>query len=172
MTEDRQRRPRWEDTANEAEYLFNPAFMALLQRSMVSSYVSSSGDGMPMILCFLLPPLVLHQETREALPRGHKTTMLTWLQGHREQLVTIADRVINSRSATRSGLIFGISHRCVTLKESLLEVGQVSIDEKAILDLQPTADMMDCLVRAAFLGKWLHKSGRPETIFASWGITP
>jgi hypothetical protein len=94
-------RPRVEAT------LLNPALLAVLLAAAAQEYETEE-TGMPWPLVFLVPPLVLHRPTRDALPRNTRTHLSTWVR--REPLLRAGcpARAAAMVPLTREGIRFGL----------------------------------------------------------------
>src|SRR5260370_27416109 len=100
----------WTNRVIEEANLFNPAFCATLLAKAIDEFEKKAHRSFPLSLTFLLLPVVLHRGTREALPHSTITSLLSWVQNNREQLIDFAIRVQRLRGITREGLMFGIQH--------------------------------------------------------------
>ena len=132
-----------------------------------------SNQHFPFALGFLVLPIVLHRGTRSALPGSTITSLLPWIQGHREQLVNFAQRVQSLRSITREAILFGTQNETLGLTESgAIAVGamrQGPTDRRTGLF---TDEARECVYRAGFLGRWFAAAGTTAAIYAAWGVTP
>jgi hypothetical protein len=165
-------RPSWIDRAPEQSNLFNPAFMATLLWRMVDDYSRKSRGPMPLALGFLLPAIVLHRRTRHDLPGTTVTSLLPWLQEHREHLVTFSGRVRKMKPLTQEGLMFGLLQDCLALNSEGLFKGRQRLSPTTIKKLDLTDEARSCIERSAFLGRWFADAGTPATILAAWGVAP
>ena len=69
---------RWADRSRVEASLLNPALIALLMSEAAREY-ERQAEPMSWPLTFLVPPLVLHRPTRDALPRDTRTHLSTWI---------------------------------------------------------------------------------------------
>jgi len=77
----------WSKRVVEEANLFNPAFCAVLLARASEEFTKKTQQPLPFALAFLVLPVVLHRGTRAALPGSTVTSLLPWVQEHREQLV-------------------------------------------------------------------------------------
>lgn len=91
----------WSKRVVEEANLFNPAFCAVLLAKSAEEFMKKTRQPFPFAFAFLVLPVVLHRGTREALPSSTVTSLLPWVQEHREQLVDFAGRVRSLRAITR-----------------------------------------------------------------------
>lgn len=161
---------RWEDRSPEIASHLNPAFCSLLLFEAVSGYSERSEQGMAYPLAFLVLPIVLHKQTREALPRNTRTKLHMWIQRSPASQIGFVRRVQSLRSYTQESLIFALQHgaldvddagRLVTTKHSM-----------PILPVPSDSEPNDIRKRAAFLGKWFADAGEVGTVLAMWGVRP
>ena len=69
---------QWTKRPREEANLLNPAFLGLLIERAAHGYHEISGDGLQWPLPYLVLPAVLHKQTREALPKDRRTSMVEW----------------------------------------------------------------------------------------------
>ena len=71
----------WAERSREERALLNPGFCAQLLWCAARSCVRDGG-GLSFEEAFLVLPFVLHRGTREALPRGTRTSLAVWLDAN------------------------------------------------------------------------------------------
>jgi hypothetical protein len=150
-------RPRVEAT------LLNPALLAVLLAGAAKDYETEE-PGMPWPLAFLVPPLVLHRPTRDALPRDSRTHLSTWIR--REPLLRAGfpARAAAMVPLTREGLRLGL-RAGVLDRDGARLTGH--LDAEA-----PAGELRQLINRAALVGRWLAKTDQPSTVFALLGVAP
>jgi hypothetical protein len=157
----------------EEANLFNPAFCAVLLAKAAEEFTKKTQQPFPFALAFIVLPVVLHRGTRAALPGSTVTSLLPWMQEHREQLVNFAGRVQSLRAITREAILFGTQHETLAIADSGgIGVGarkQSATEKRTGLF---TDEARECVERAGFLGRWFAAAGTPATIYSAWGITP
>jgi len=163
----------WSNRVIEEATLFNPAFCGLLIAQTSDDYAKKARHAMSFPLAFLSLPIVLHRATRQALPGSTVTSLLPWIQDHREQLVDFATRVERLREVTREAILFATQHEFLAVDAE----GRLSSGSKRKTATEKrtglfTAEARECVDRAGFLGRWFAAAGTTPTIFAAWGIAP
>ena len=162
----------WSKRVVEEANLFNPAFGAVLLAKAADEFTKKSHQPFPFALTFLVLPIVLHHGTRSALPGSTITSLLPWVQDHRDRL-NFALRVRSLRAITREAILFGTQNETLAVTESGgIAVGsrrQAATEKRTGLF---TDEARECVDRAGFLGRWFAAAGTTPTIFAAWGITP
>lgn len=157
----------WEERSVEVANLLNPAFCSLLIRDAVASYTKTSGAGIDFPLAFLILPLVLHKDTREALPRTTASKFHIWFQEHQALRIGFLERAKSLAPFTREAIMFAMQR------------GALAIDDQGLL-IAPkyrfksgteTVEMQSCRDKATFLGKWLSAAGSASYVLSTWGIT-
>jgi len=167
-----QERLPWASRAVEQSNLFNPAFIATLSYQMVQDYSKKARRPMPLVLAFLLPAIVLHRRTRDALPHSTVTGLLPWLQENKEQLVTFAGRVRMTKPMMQEGLMFALAQQRLAFEGGALGIGRKRLPASIVKDPELTDEVRECMERAAFLGRWFAAAGTQGTIMAAWGVAP
>jgi len=163
----------WSNRVVEEANLFNPAFCAVLLAKAAEDFTKKTQQPLPFPLAFLVLPVVLHHGTRAALPGSTVSSLLTWIQEHREQLVNFSGRVQSLRAITKEAILFGTQHETLAIAHSGgIVVGsrkQTATEKRTSLF---TDEARECVDRAGFLGRWLAAAGTSATIYSAWGIAP
>jgi len=162
----------WHARSLEERNLLNPGFCSTLLWQAVVGYGSERNAAMAIELSFLVLPFVLHQQTRESLPRGITTSLATWLIEYPIIRTRIGERASALQPFTREALVFGGSHGLLSL--SAEGIRATANKQKVVAaGLKATSDeVRTCAKRAEFLGKWLEKAGGAETVMALLGVRP
>jgi hypothetical protein len=162
----------WHVRSIEERNLLNPGFSSMLLWHAALGYASERKVAMAIELSFLVLPFVLHRETRESLPRSIATSLPTWLTEHPIVRTRLGERASALRPFTREALIFGGSHGLLSLSADGVRA-KAEMKKRVAAGLKPTSDeVRACAKRAEFLGKWLEKAGRTETVMALLGVRP
>ena len=61
---------KWDERPNEVKYLLNPAFCGRILFSMINEYQKTANRAVPFPLLFMVLPLILHEDTRNAISRS------------------------------------------------------------------------------------------------------
>jgi hypothetical protein len=153
--------------ARDARALFNPAFCATLLARSADGHARQTGDPLPITLAFLVLPIVLHRETREALP-SVTAHLATWAERNPLLRTELRQRGPQLTPVTRSALRFGLYHELLRLEPFGVAVGRVRI-RTAPAD---AGDAAACERSAQRLGRWLPRAGPPLTVYALLGLQP
>ena len=163
----------WENRVVEEANLFNPAFCVALLAKTTQEYDRKGGQPFPFALSFLVLPIVLHRQTRSALPGSTLTALLPWIQDNRDQLVDFPKRVSGLRGITREALAFGVQHQALALSgDGCLGLGSRHRSATERRTGLFTDEAHECVDRAGFLGRWFSSAGTTATIYAAWGVRP
>jgi hypothetical protein len=147
--------------------MLNPALVAAMTASAIERYEAESAQPMPWAAPFLIAPLVLHRDTRDALPRRITTHWGRWVSDHPVLQAGFAPRAVSLVEPVRDGLRFGLSIGALRLTEGALTGGLLSnarVDEEG--------DVAAIIRAAGFVGRWLTRLDRTATAFALLGVTP
>jgi hypothetical protein len=154
----------WPDRPRVEATMLNPALFAALIAVAARDYEAHAGEAMMWPIGFLLPPLVLHRPTRDALPASTRTHFSTWVR--REPLIRAGfpARAADLTALTREGLRAGLRAGVLTIDDGRL-TGTLTT---------PTAggELGEILKAAALVGRWLAKLDQPSTAFALLGVRP
>jgi hypothetical protein len=153
----------------EAAALLNPAFLVLVIAAAAKAYAERANRPMDWASAFLVPPLVLHRPTRDALPRDVRTHLSTWLQRHPLVRAGFPERAADIAPFVREALRFGLRHRVLTVQEGRLGVALDAVGEP----VDATDEVRACIRKASLAGRWLAVSAEhPSTPFALLGVRP
>lgn len=162
----------WADRPSEVANLLNPAFCGLLLREAAVGYESVTPTGLPFPLAFLVLPVVLHEATRELLPRSTTTSLHAWLQENPQARVNFAERARELASWTREALLYLAARGTVRFAEggAVQSAGKLSRGRSALEE--GSAEVKLCLQKAKLVGKWFALAGDTATVLQMWGVRP
>jgi hypothetical protein len=155
----------------EEASLFNPAFGSLLLAKATADFHKQIGEGLPYPLAFLILPVVLHSDTRDALPVTTRAVMHNWIGEHASLLAGFPERTRRTVPITREAVLFALLHQKLTVSAGRFSPGRRPYRTNATL-ADTTAETERCLRAAALLGRWLATAGTAATILTSWGVRP
>lgn len=161
----------WEQRSPEEAALLNPAFLGLLLVHGVQGYEQETGNGMPFPLIFLVPPVVLIDGTRKALPRRKDSSLAAWLQAHPEVRLRFAEIAESLVPVVRESLVFAASHGALVVEQDVVRSSRLPRGARAMIAAN-TRDVQEVLRKARFVGKWYANAGTLETIMSLWGVRP
>lgn len=155
----------------EGRRLLNPAFMAICITTAASGHREVSADGMPLAYGFLIPPLVLHQDTREHLPKSVVTKLISWSEKNGHLVARLPKRLAELRPFTSQGLLVATTSNLSELSANARLIPKI---EQSLL-LKHTrrtgsVEFENILKKAFFVGKWLASAGTPATVFTALGM--
>ena len=157
--------------STEEATLLNPAFLATVIHRAVGGFQREAGRGMPYVLVFLVPPLVLVQTARVALPARRDSSLAAWIHEHPEIRLRFAENAAALVPVVRDGLLFGTSNSVLTIEED--RIGSIPLPRGAATQMgRNTKDFQDVLNGANFVGRWYAYAGTPQTIMTLWGVRP
>lgn len=160
------------DLDEQSRAVFNPAFLSLIIAIASDGYYEETKEELPILLTYLILPVVLHVRTRERLPSIITTSMGVWLERNPSVLAELSDRVTDSKMIVNSAIIFGCSNRVLELSTSSYRIKSGKYSKTTPKFVSSLSD--DCqlaLKTARYLGRWFGLSGSPQTILALWGYT-
>jgi len=162
----------WTQRSREERALLNPGFCANLLWHAARGYAGASDSALSFEESFLVLPLVLHRETREALPRDTRTSLAAWIEDNPLARGRIASRAPLLVSFTKEGLTFGGVHGFILLDGGRLyakTTWKIAVNRA----LRESSDeVRGCAKRADFVGKWFAQTGSAPTVLALIGVRP
>ena len=151
-----------------AAAMLNPALLCTVTAAAAEEYARARDEPMPASLAYLVAPLVLHRETREALPRRTNSHWSVWLNAQPVIKAGFAARARSLVGPVRDGLRFGLSHGVLELDHDGGLIGGLTGSARP----PAIGDLASVVRSAGFVGKWLTKLERPATAFALLGVEP
>lgn len=161
----------WRERPKETANLFNPAFCGTVLLNAIASFLDEAEAPMPLALAYMPLPIVLHEATRNVLPRNKTTSLLVWLQRQPEVRLGFASRMRALIPCTREAIMFLHVYGRVAFDSSGRISRAVSIRSLKPLERQ-SEEFKATTTKATLVGKMLGKAGKPATIFAVWGVRP
>ena len=163
----------WPERSPEVANLLNPAFCGVLLYAAVVGHEAAETDplGVPFEVIFLVLPIVLHPPTRDAIPAGGRTRLLTWVSGRPALLIGLAERAQAASQVTRESLLFMASRQCLVVDNGRVATGPTTpkITSRRI----GNAGEVKLTVRAATkIGKMFAGAGDAKTLYATLGLRP
>jgi hypothetical protein len=155
---------RWTERPKIEATLLNPALFASLLSVAARGYESRSEIQLTWPLAFLVPPLVLHGPTRDALPNRISTHLPTWVAREPVIRAGFPGRAQRLAPLTREGLRLGIRTGVLQLEGGHLR-GTIAVPEDE-------GDLHEVLKSAHFVGRWLTKLHQQSSAFALLGVRP
>lgn len=155
----------------EVRRLLNPSFLATVNAVAAEGFVSETGDGLPFLYAFLIPPLVLNKETRDSLPSKITSRMPAWAHDSASVLAFLPQHAQELQDAVRLSILVGTNQGQLILDEHrrLRPGADTSLAESSRLT-QHSIEIPDILKRSYFVGRWLSVCGNTPTVFSVLGI--
>ncbi|MBY0455796.1 MAG: hypothetical protein K2V38_00505 [Gemmataceae bacterium] len=165
--------PPWVDRPPEVASLLNPAFCGLLCYAAIDGYQSIEAAGMPFSESFLVLPLLLHEPTRQTLPRQIRSPLMSWAAGNPAVRVGMSERIRESADLTREALMFMIAGEAIRISAGgVLLPGRLSPRMSVARNTTPNLDIRERVQQATLVGRLLARAGTPATVLATLGLTP
>lgn len=162
----------WTDRTIEERALLNPAFCASLIWHFASAGEGPGHRALTFAESYLVLPIVLPKNSREALPRSTRTSLAAWMDENPSFQATIAVRSRAMIPFTKEALVFGGTRQF--LRVSTDEV-RASVEWKRNANSalrQSSPETQACFKKAAFLGNWFLETGTANTVMALLGVRP
>jgi len=164
----------WPSRVSEERALLNPAFCATLLWRAARGHQAdgASASAMPFETMFLVLPMVLHRQMREALPRTIATSLAVWVTDLPLAQSQIAERARLLVPFTKEALSFGGRYGLLRFSKDAVMAsdGWTKKVSKALREC--SEEVQECGNRAEFIGKWFARAGTAETVMSVLGIQP
>ncbi|MGI5178704.1 three component ABC system middle component [Dactylosporangium sp. CA-152071] len=151
----------------EAAALFNPAFTGILLIHAVREYESEVSGPMPLPFAFLVLPAVLHEETRQALPRSSRKKLVAWMNEHPVLRAGFPQRAAALTQITREALRFALRSGALAIESG----GLSTASRSRKFSKSQGAEVVDCGRAASLLGRWFA-SVDVVTAYVLFGVRP
>lgn len=159
----------WRERPQEEAAHFNPAFCGELLTRTIDQFRRQADSAMPLVLSFLVLPLVLHPGSRRALPRRANTAFASWAGDQADVISILPDRVLRLRPVTREALLFLAQIQAISLGPSGIALGQRPM--RLTARVSATTDEVDGIRRAAgLLGRWFAYQSDSAAVLQTMGV--
>jgi hypothetical protein len=144
----------------EFEIVQNPALGAYALWRFGVGFQSEDSQPSPMLLAFLVLPLLLHQPTLRMITSTQKASGLTLfaakLGQERENLLAVHERALALRRLTLQSIAMGVDHRLLTVDYDAATLRANTADESL---RKPSLPERIHAFSSAKLGYWFSKLG-------------
>ncbi len=154
----------WSERSSAVADLLNPAVIAAIVASAAIQYERHNHTPMPFELSFLVVPLVLHRDTRSALPTRVDSHLARWLISNPAIAAGFGARAKALAEPVREGIRFGIRHGALILDGASL-TGHLNRRRPSTI-----GDIAQIVSKAGFVGRWLTQLESSATAFALLGV--
>lgn len=159
----------WSQRSPVPAAMFNPALIAVIIGAAANQYQTKGGFPMPWPLCFLVPPMVLHSPTREALPKTSTTSLPKWSADHPVLTAGFPPRAQHLAQHVREGLRFGLREGVFDLA---LEGSALQCDKLPKTTKNSPGDLAPVVRGAGMLGRIFARTGDAATVYAALRVRP
>jgi hypothetical protein len=160
--------PDWVTRSSATAAMLNPAVVAVAIAAAADRYEDFSGEPMPWELIYLVVPMALHRDTREALPARVSSHPANWVTEHAVLQAGLPARASGLAPYVREGFRFGLRTGAIAIVQS----GRLSGTLERKLEREAAGDLPLIVTASAFLGRWFAHIGTPATVFALFGVAP
>ena len=155
----------------EGRRLLNPAFCAAILARAVNGFSKDGGGAFPFLYSYLVLPLVLHPETRERLPTTIATRLITWTERNAGLMTQYPRRMADLAPASRDGLKMGTMTGLIGFNEmGAIVPGSANRSQSDYEKTSGSAEVLQCLKKSTFVGRWLVEAGTVPTVLVALGI--
>lgn len=161
--------PAWQERSAVPAAMFNPSLIALVLAAAANQHESASGFPMPWPLSFLVPPMVLHEPTREALPRTSKTSLPKWAADNIVLTTGFPARARHLVPYVREGVRFGLREQMLSMA---LQGTALQCAKLPRTTAKSPGDLAVIVRGAGMLGRIFARTGDAATVFAALRVQP
>lgn len=162
----------WEARSPEERNLLNPSFCAMLIWQATHAYRQESNRLISVEESFLVLPIVLHQATRDALPRNIRTSLAVWIQENPLIRARFGGRAQILVPYVREALLFAGLRGLLKFSGSTIDANPNHEGIIAGVVNGSSEEVISCAKRSAFVGRWFARTGGPTTVLALLGVRP
>ena len=151
--------------------LLNPAFIATVIGHAATGYGEHRGRGLPFVFSFIVPPLVLHKDTRDVLPKMITSKLAGWVHKNSAELAFLPDHARELQPAVRSAILIGVHLDIVQFDdEAQVRTSSHFNPNAAQNELRKSDEIAEIMKKSHFIGRWLSVSGNQPTVLSILGI--
>jgi len=162
--------PNWGERTIFTANLLNPAFCGEVLRRTIVKYSKESGMvGLPFSLTFLILPILLHQDTRNLLPKTKRIKLHQWLTANDKLKIQLIPRIRYLVPYTRESIIFLYSHDVIDFSDK----GEIiPLKTRNTNFSKESEEVQDILSTAISLGNWINTFPSEKITYTFFGIKP
>ena len=161
----------WSQRPPEEASNFNPAFCGELIYCMVQEFHKVCREPLNFAVAFLILPLVLHEQTRDSLPRKANTAFAGWVSDNTPSLAKLPKRVNYLRHISREALLFGLSCKILAIENGGIVPGPKKIRSASKLSAT-TNDTDQARKSSCLLGRWFATQATQSAVLQGMGVMP
>lgn len=151
--------------------LLNPAFLATVIGHAATGYAEHRDQGLPFTLAFIVPPLVLHKDTRVVLPKMITSKLPDWAHKNSAELAFLRDHARELQPAVRSAILIGAHFDIIQFDEhARVRASSQFNPQEAQKELKKSDEVGEIMKKSQFIGRWLSVSGNQPTVLSILGI--
>lgn len=151
--------------------LLNPAFLATVIGHAAAGYVEHRDQGLPFAIAFIIPPLVLHKDTRSVLPKMITSKLPDWAHKNSAELAFLPDHTHELQAAVRSAILVGTHFDIINFDDNArMRAGPQFNPKSAPKEMKQSDEVEEIMKKSHFIGRWLSVSGNQPTILSILGI--
>ena len=98
--------------------LFNPAFCGEIIRACAKEYNKHTNSKFPYAYAFIILPIVLHEATRERMPRSVRTYFFVWVEKNDDLFFDFSKRTRSMVKYTKEALSFLLAHNKIEFNDN------------------------------------------------------
>lgn len=161
--------PPWPQRSSVPAIMFNPALIAVILAAAANQYESASGFPMPWPMSYLVPPIVLHEPTREVLPKTSRTSLPKWVGDQVVLTVGFPARARHLAPYVHEGLRFGLRENMLDI---VLQGSAIQCTKLPKTTTKARGDLAPIVRGAGMLGRIFARTGDAATVFAALRVQP
>lgn len=151
--------------------LLNPAFLATLIGHAATGYSEHRDQGLPFALSFIVPPLVLHKDTRVVLPKMITSKLPDWAHKNSAELAFLPEHARELQPVVRSAILIGVHFDIIQFDDDARVRASSRFNPKGTQkELKKSEDVGEIMKKSHFMGRWLSVSGNQPTVLSILGI--
>ena len=151
--------------------LLNPGFLANVIGHAAVGYAEYRDQGLPFALSFIVPPLVLHKDTRVVLPKLITSKLPDWAHKNSAELAFLPDHARELHPAVRSAILIGVHLDIICFDDDArMRTASQFNSNAAQKESKKSDEVGEIMAKSHFMGRWLSVSGNQPTVLSILGI--
>lgn len=157
--------------APEVKRLLNPGFISLVIAFAAEGFEDESSVGLPFLTALIIPPLLLHRQTREKLPKVVTSKLPEWTKNNPQPASQIPNHVQEFIPFTKRAIIFGANIGTISFDSqgTVLSKRKLTVAKTSTL-AKTSVEIPEIVKKAYFVGRWLSHAGTTSTIYSILGM--
>lgn len=160
----------WSERPIELTNLLNPAFCGEIIRRCCLKYQEKNAAGCPILLVYLILPLINDLEIRSSIPTNSAPNLHGWLVDHPEFQIRLSQKIKQMKPFTNEAILFLTRCKVIQINRGCVDV--VITNRSSITKWRDNRHPHNFFKKSEKLGAWFSGAGGVSSVYSILGVRP